>query len=124
MTSYSNLPNKTNSSSESKVVQYFDNYYTKPTELDVNNIEVMKGFFEQRGFQPESAKNITFLILKTAKQSKYTSEEILEALSAYNDQQLNDFLLSILNFNRAKTSTLGSIKQVDTTEIILRNIVA
>jgi hypothetical protein len=123
-TNYSNLPSKSNTSSESKVIQYFDNYYTKPTELDVGNIDVMRGFFEQRGFQSESAKNITYLILKTAKQSNYTSQEILEALSSYNDQQLNDFLLSILNFNRAKTSTLGSIKKVETTEIIMRNIVA
>lgn len=118
----SNLPNKTSLPTESKVVQYFDNYYIKPTELDVTNIDVMEGFFQQRGYDAESAKNISYLLLKTAKQSNYTSQEILDALGSYNDEELNSFLMSILNFNRAKTSTLGLIKKVLVSEIISRNI--
>lgn len=118
----SNLPNKTSLPTESKVVQYFDNYYIKPTELDVTNIDVMEGFFQQRGYDAESAKNISYLLLKTAKQSNYTAQEILDALNSYNDEELNSFLMSILNFNRAKTSTLGLIKKVLVSEIISRNI--
>ena len=121
MATYSNLPNKEKSSSQ-KVVQYFDNYYTVPVDLDVESIDVLKGFFEEKGFEKSAAENISYVILKTAKESNYTPQEIIDALSAYNPLQLNEFLLSILNHNRVKTSSLGLIKKVNPVDNVKRNI--
>ncbi len=121
MTTYSNLPTKELNSLQ-KVVQYFDGYYTAPIDLDVQNIDLLTGFFESKGFDKSSAQNITYVILKTAKQSNYTAQQIIDALNSYNALQLNEFLLSILNYNRVKTSSLGLIKKVNSLETIERNI--
>lgn len=122
MATYSNLPLKTSESSQEKVVKYFDNYYTVPINLEVTDIDIMKAFFEGRGFDRSSAESISYLILKTAKESNYKTQEILDALSSYNSSQLNEFLLNILNFNRIKTSTLGILKKTKVSEDINRNI--
>ncbi len=118
---YSNLPTKELNSLQ-KVVQYFDGYYTAPIDLDVQSIDMLSGFFESKGFDKSSAQNITYVILKTAKQSNYKAQEIIDALNSYNSLQLNEFLLSILNYNRVKTSSLGLIKKINSLEAIERNI--
>ena len=118
---YSNLPSKELNSLQ-KVVQYFDGYYTAPIDLDVQSIDMLSGFFESKGFDKSSAQNITYVILKTAKQSNYKAQEIIDALNSYNSLQLNEFLLSILNYNRVKTSSLGLIKKINSLEAIERNI--
>lgn len=123
MTTLSNLPNK-ESSSLQKVVQYFDNYYVKPVDLDVESVDILKGFFESKGFNASAAENISYVILKTAKQSNYQVQEIIDALKNYDPLQLNEFLLSILNFNRVKTSSLGLIKKVNPIDDVRRNIKA
>ena len=121
MTVYSNLPNKEKSTLQ-KVVQYFDNYYTVPIDLEVENVDILRGFFESKGFDSSAAENITYVILKTAKEGNYTTQEIIEALQAYDPLQLNEFLLSILNHNRVKTSSLGLIKKVNPVDNVKRNI--
>jgi hypothetical protein len=122
MATFSNLPPKSAETSEQRVVRYFDNYYTVPIDLDLNDVEVMRGFFESKNFDRSSAESITYLILRTAKQSNYKTEEILDALNSYNSTQLNEFLLNILNFNRIKTSTLGVIKKLQASDQVKRNI--
>ncbi len=122
MATYSNLPAKTIETRDDKVIKYFDNYYTVPIDLNVNDVDTMRGFFESKNFDRSSAESITYLILKTAKQSNYKTEEILDALNSYTSSQLNEFLLNMLNFNRVKTSTLGVIKKLSTSNDIERNI--
>ena len=121
MTVYSNLP-ATEKNSLQKVVQYFDSYYTTPVDLDAQSIDVLTGFFESKGFDKTAAQNITYIVLKTAKQSNYTSQEIIDALKDYEPLQLNEFLLGVLNYNRVKTSSLGMIKKVNPVDNVKRNI--
>ena len=123
MTSYTNLPSKEKNSIQ-KVVQYFDTYYNKSIDLDVLDIDLLSGFFESKGFDKSSSDNLTYVILKQAKESNYTAQEIIDALNKYDPLQLNEFLLSILNHNRVKTSSLGLIKKINPTDIIKRNIKA
>ena len=124
MTTYSNLPNKADANSLQKVVKYFDNYYKTPIDLDAESIDILKGFFESKGFDASAAENITYVVLKTAKQSDYKPQEIIDSLKNYEPLQLNEFLLSILNFNRVKTSSLGVIYKVDPINQAHRNIKA
>lgn len=121
MATISNLPNKELNSLQ-KVVQYFDGYYTTPIDLDADSIDALRGFFEAKGFDKSAAENITYVILKTAKQSNYNPQEIIDSLTNFDPLQLNEFLLSILNFNRVKTSSLGLIKKMDPIDVVKRNI--
>ena len=122
MTTFSNLPNSPDTNSLQKVVRYFDNYYTKPIDLDVQNIDLLKGFFESKGFDSVAAENISYVILKTAKESNYKPQEIVDSLRNYDPLQLNEFLLSVMNYNRVKTSSLGVIYKVNTISQVHRNI--
>lgn len=124
MTTYSNLPNSTDTNSLQKVVRYFDNYYVKPIDLEVESIDALKGFFESKGFDSTSAENVSYVILKTAKESNYKVQEIIDSLRGYEAVQLNEFLLSIMNYNRVKTSSLGIIYKVNPAEQVYRNIKA
>ena len=124
MTIYSNLPPKTVVSNINKVVQYFDNYYTPPTELDVQSVDVLTGFLESKGFADEAAKNIAYIILKSAKESNYDVQQVIDGLREFDPIQLNDFLTSLLNFNRVKTSALGTIKKTFPVDHVKRNILA
>jgi hypothetical protein len=122
MTTYSNLPNNADTNSLQKVVRYFDNYYTKPIDLDVESIDMLKGFFESKGFDSAAAENVSYVILKTAKESNYKPQEIVDSLRNYEPLQLNEFLLSIMNYNRVKTSSLGVIYKVNPINQVHRNI--
>ena len=122
MTTFSNLPNSPDTNSLQKVVRYFDNYYTKPIDLDVQNIDLLKGFFESKGFDSVAAENISYVILKTAKESNYKPQEIVDSLRNYDPLQLNEFLLSVMNYNRVKTSSLGVIYKVNPISQVHRNI--
>jgi hypothetical protein len=122
MTTYNNLPNTPDSNSLQKVVRYFDNYYVRPIDLEVESVDVLKGFFESRGFNTVSAENISYVILKTAKESNYKPQEIIDSLKNYEPLQLNEFLLSIMNYNRVKTSSLGIIYKLNPIDQVQRNI--
>lgn len=119
---YNNLPNNPDKNSLQKVVRYFDNYYTRPIDLAVEDIDSLKGFFESRGFDTTAAENITYVILKTAKESDYKAQEIIDSLKSYTPLQLNEFLLSIMNYNRVKTSSLGVIYKINPIDIVQHNI--
>ena len=122
MTTFSNLPNSPDTNSLQKVVRYFDNYYTKPIDLDVEHIDLLKGFFESKGFESVAAENISYVILKTAKESNYKPQEIVDSLRNYDPLQLNEFLLSVMNYNRVKTSSLGVIYKANPINQVHRNI--
>jgi len=122
MTTYSNLPNNSDKNSLQKVVRYFDNYYVTPIDLAVEDIDSLKGFFESRGFDSTAAENISYVILKTAKQNNYKPQEIIDSLKSYTPLQLNEFLLSVMNYNRVKTSSLGVIYKTSPIDLVQRNI--
>ena len=122
MATYSNLPNNPDANSLQKVVRYFDNYYIKPIDLEVESIDMLKGFFESKGFDSSAAENISYVILKTAKESNYKPQEIVDSLKNYTPLQLNEFLLSIMNYNRVKTSSIGVIYKVNTIDQVHSNI--
>lgn len=122
MTTYSNIPNSPDSNSLQKVVRYFDNYYVKPIDLEVEQIDMLKGFFESKGFDSAAAENISYVILKTAKESNYKPQDIVDSLRSYEPLQLNEFLLSVMNYNRVKTSSLGVIYKINPINQVQRNI--
>ena len=124
MAVYSNLPEKETVTNIDKIVKYFDNYYSPATDLEVQNIDVLSGFFESKGFDVNTAKNISYIILKTAKESNYSVQQVIDGLRDYDPIQLNDFLISLLNYNRVKSSALGVIKKTNPIDHVKRNIVA
>lgn len=119
-----NIPNEKSLSSSDKTIQVFNQYNSKPLELNSTSLTAMTGFLETRGFGSESAETIAVTILRQAKADNYNPFTILETMKGLNNAELSGLVGEILNFNRLKTSTMGTIQSITPVEEIKRNILA
>lgn len=118
----SSLPSNKNLS-ETSVVQFFDNYFTKTLEFPSNDFDAVVGFFTKRGFEKIASIAIAQVLLSQAKIEGVKIFKLLDTLSGYNKTQLSKIILAILNAARNKTSKLGIKKTSNTETLEQRNIV-
>jgi len=119
---YGNLPAKTGDSATS-VKQFFDQYYTKPFEFSSNEVDATVGFFAKRGFDEVSSTSVATIVMQQAKIDNVKIFELLDTLGGFDDIQLSTVITEILNYNRAKISTLGYKVDQATNKLETRNIV-
>lgn len=117
---YNNIPPVT----KSPAAVTFSSAYEKPLELETNTFNLMKGFFEAKGFDKFSADTIAVTFIRQAANDGYNPLEILDTLKNLDRSNLNSVVTDILNFNRYKTSYLGNISGVTPFAPVARNIVA
>lgn len=122
---YSNLPPATATASSSDatnkaLLQYND----VPVELDQNVLTAMVGMLENRGFSKDSAESISITVMIQARRDGYNPMTVLESMKKLNENDLSQLLSEILNYNRLKTSVLGSVQKITPVENVKRNIVA
>jgi hypothetical protein len=116
---FSNIPS---TKADNATVQAFDNYYSGPIELDATILAAIKGFFESRGFQEVASESIAVTIIRQANQDGYNPMEILDTLKGLSSVELSGLVAELLNYNRAKTSSLGYANPFVTNAEIKRNI--
>lgn len=122
---YNNLPTKTSAGSSSdQTVKQFENYNDKPVELNQNTLSAMIGFLENRGFSKESSENIALTILTQAKRENFNPMALIETMKKLNDSEMSAIIAEVLNFNRFKTSLLGSVQKIAPVDNVRRNIAA
>jgi TPP-dependent indolepyruvate ferredoxin oxidoreductase alpha subunit len=122
---YSNLPPATASASSSDATnKAFDQYNDIPVELDQNMLTAMTGMLENRGFSRDSSESISITVMIQAKRDGYNPMTVLESMKKLNENDLSQLLSEILNYNRLKTSVLGSIQKITPVDNVQRNIVA
>jgi len=102
----------------------FSSMYEKPLALETNTFNLMKGFFEARGFDKLSADTVATTFIKQAARDGYNPLEVLDALKTMDGLKLSAAVTEILNYNRYKTSYLGSNKTSSAFEPVARNILA
>ena len=124
MTYYNNLPQEKITDSSQSTIQVFDAYRSAPLSIDGSVFDVMIGFFESRGFGSDSAKSISYIIIKQATIDKLNPIQILESLKGMDSVQISDLVMEILNYNRFKTSSLGVTLEFTALEEVSRNILA
>jgi len=83
----------------------------------------MTGFLETRGFALESAENIAIVIMIQSVRDQYNPMTVLESMKKLGENDLSQIIAEILNYNRLKTSVLGSVQQITPVEFVKRNIV-
>jgi hypothetical protein len=121
---YTNLPfNLTEKSSSDSTVKAFNLYNDVPVELDNQTLVAMTGFLETRGFALESAENIAIVIMIQSVRDQYNPMTVLESMKKLGENDLSQIIAEILNYNRLKTSVLGSVQQITPVEFVKRNIV-
>lgn len=119
-----NIPNDKPASSSDRTIQVFDQYNSLPLELNSTALSAMTGYLETRGFGSESAETISIAILKQAKADGYSPFTILETIKGLDNAELSGLVGEILNYNRLKTSTLGTVQQIAPVDEVKRNILA
>jgi hypothetical protein len=124
MTIYNNIPQSTLKSSTDSTVEFFNNFYQTPVNLDGTDIVAVAGFFETAGFSKETADSVAMVILSQAKQNNQNPFQLLDTLKTLDGIQLSGIVGEILNYNRFKTSSLGISSPITPADEIQRNILA
>ncbi len=122
---YNNLPKPaTAQSSSDQTNKTLSQYNDKPIELNQITLSAMIGFLENRGFSKESAETISLTIITQAKRENYNPMALIETMKKLDDTELSGIVAEVLNFNRFKTSLLGSKQSTAPVDNVRRNIIA
>lgn len=125
MTYYNNIP-KTQPAPDSATptLQVFDTYSVAPLNVDASTYDAMIGFFTQRGFGEDSARSMSYVIIKQAILDRINPFKLIEGLKGLSNVEISDLITEILNYNRYKTSSLGTATPFSPSQEVARNIVA
>jgi len=126
MNKFSNLPSNPPPSNTSvdNASYTFNNLYSMPVQLDANVFNAMTGFFENKGFDPSTAKSITSIIMTQCQQDNLNPMSVIDSLRAQDAASLSSVATAILNYNRFKSSYLGVGNTVAPFDPVQRNILA
>lgn len=103
-----NLPSSTQpSDSTYEVKEFFDKFYQHKVSFPVQQIDAIVGFFIKNGFDVESARSTSIVLLNQARLDGVNALQLVDSLKALNDVQLSQVVAQILNTYREKTSLLG-----------------
>lgn len=117
-----NLPTAKTTDSSTIVRQFFDKYYQYPVSFPAAEIDAVIAFFQKRGFDIDSARTVSIVMLNQARIDNIAVFQLLDSLKAINDQQLNQIIVQVLNAYREKTSLLGYRTSVAVSPFESRNI--
>lgn len=121
----SNLPQeKPTNFSDKGVTTFFNNYFSKTLSFPTNQVDAVISFFEKRNFDKAAAIAVGTTLLQQAKIDNVNIFKLLDTLKGLNELQLSAIVTEVLNYNRAKTSTLGYRRTEAADKIEKRNIVA
>lgn len=102
-----NLPTQSSLDSSKEVKQFFDKYYINQISFPSNQIDAVVGFFQQHGFDQESARSTGIVLLNQARADNVNVFELIDTLKTLDDVQLSQVVAQILNSYREKISVLG-----------------
>lgn len=117
---YTNIP----SNNPNPIATAYSNAYEKPLALETNTYNLMKGFFEGKGFDKLASDILATTFIKQSVADGYNALDVLGTLKTMDNFKLTGVVNEILNYNRFKTSYLGTTSGVIPFEPISRNIVA
>lgn len=118
----SNLPTVSSVDSSTEVKQFFDKFFMHQVSFPAAEIDAVVTFFLKHGFDVESARSTSIVLLNQAREDNVNVFQLIDTLKTLTDVQLSQVVAQILNTYREKVSLLGYriAPLVDTYEI--RNI--
>lgn len=102
-----NLPNATAGDSGVEVRQFFDKFFNTQISFPSNQIDAVVGFFLKHGFDPDSARSTSIVLLNQARADNINVFELVDTLKKLNEIQLSQVVAQVLNTYREKISLLG-----------------
>jgi hypothetical protein len=120
---YTNIPPKQLSGSSSDLSNKNLNQFNDvPVQLHNETLTAMKGLLSNKGFSEESAENISITIMMQAKRDNFNPMNVLDSMRSLGNIELSQLVSEILNFNRFKTSVLGTTQNITPVDFVKRNI--
>lgn len=101
--------------------KYFNNFYSPSFDIGPANDAIL-GFFEQYTNNKKSAKNLSAVIIYTAKAQNLDPMAVLSEFQKLPKGQLNSYLAAFLNANRSPTSLIGIKSTTNTNALVARSI--
>lgn len=117
-----NLPQQGYKSSDEPVREFFDNYYKAKLEFPASEVDAVLAFFQKRGFENTASASVSTTLMQQAKIDNVPVFKLLDTLTGLDEVQLSTLITEILNYNRAKTSTLGFKLEQEKNLVEVRNI--
>jgi len=105
--SQTNLPVNSSTDTSTIVRQFFDKYYQYPVSFPAAEIDAVIGYFQKRGFDLDSARTISIVMLNQARIDNVQVFQLLDTLKSITDLQLTQVIAQVLNTYRENTSLLG-----------------
>jgi hypothetical protein len=121
---YNNIPQPAKiQDSSQETLKIFDAYTTAPLNVDSATFDAMSGYFVSRGFGEDSARSMSYIIIKQALLDNYKPFQLIETMKGLTDVEISGLITEILNYNRFKTSSLGTASPFVPADEVSRNIV-
>lgn len=85
----------------------FDKFFSSKVSFPAEEIDAVLSFFLKRGFELESARSISIIMLNQAREDQVNVFELLDSLKKLTDVQMNQLIAQVLNSYRENVSALG-----------------
>jgi len=102
-----NLPQSDSKDSSTEVKNFFDKFFLHEVTFPVMEIDATVTFFLKRGFDQDSSRSVTIILLNQAKNDGVSVFQLLDTLKGLTDLQLSQVVAEVLNNYRESTSFLG-----------------
>jgi hypothetical protein len=102
----SNLPT-INTTGPLDTKQFFDKFFVHEVSFPANEIDASVGFFLKRGFDVDSSRSVSIILLNQARLDNVNAFQLLDTLKSITDVQLSQLIAQVLNAYREKVSLLG-----------------
>lgn len=100
----SNLPSNQDNKD---VKQFFDKFFVHEVTFPSNQIDAVVGFFLKHGFDAESARSTSIVLLNQSRLDNINVFQLVDTLKTLTDVQLSQVVAQVLNAYREKISYLG-----------------
>lgn len=102
-----NLPYTNINDSSTEVKSFFDKFFVNQISFPSNQIDAVVGFFLKHGFDAESARSTSIVLLNQARIDNVNVFELVDSLKKLTEIQLSQVVAQVLNAYREKVSLLG-----------------
>jgi hypothetical protein len=102
-----NLPQLQQSVNNIQTKAFFDKFFKQQVSFPSYEIDAVVGFFLKRGFDQDSSRSITIVLLNQARIDNVAPFSLLDSLKSLTDIQLSQIVAQVLNAYRENTSLLG-----------------
>jgi hypothetical protein len=100
---YSNLPPK----DPGLTADYFNNYFKTRRNIDVNLYDAAVALFEKQTKDKATAETIASTLIAATLEQEMDFNNLLDKFSKMNIDDINKYMVTVLNLNRKNSSYIG-----------------